>query len=101
MRTTLDIDDDILVAAKELAHRQACSLGRVVSQLTCQALTQGVTDGSGSSRPASQGHGNSGVGGYGELCIEQRVFCLADAARRRWPSGWCPSATGRQEIPLD
>ncbi len=64
MRTTLDIDDDILVAAKELARRQACSVGRVVSLLTRQALTQVGTDGSGSSGPVSPGPGTPGVGGF-------------------------------------
>jgi hypothetical protein len=33
--------------------------------------------------------------------IEQRVFCLADAARRQWPSERRPPASGRQKIPLD
>lgn len=38
---------------------------------------------------------------YGELSIKQRVFCLADAARRLWPSGRRRPASGRQKIPLD
>jgi predicted transcriptional regulator len=38
MRTTLDIDDDLLAAAKELARTQHTSAGRVVSQLLRQAL---------------------------------------------------------------
>lgn len=39
MRTTLDIDEDVLLAAKELAMRQNMSAGRVVSQLLRQVLT--------------------------------------------------------------
>lgn len=39
MRTTLDIDDDILAAAKELSRRQSMSAGKVLSQLARQALT--------------------------------------------------------------
>ncbi|WP_186407414.1 ribbon-helix-helix domain-containing protein [Candidatus Accumulibacter aalborgensis] len=39
MRTTLDIDDDVLAAAKELAGRRRLSAGQVVSQLLRQALT--------------------------------------------------------------
>ena len=39
MRTTLDIDDDLLTAAKELARRQGVSSGRIVSQLLRKALT--------------------------------------------------------------
>jgi hypothetical protein len=39
MRTTLDIDDDLLVAAKELARRQGGTTGQVVSQLLRNSLT--------------------------------------------------------------
>ena len=39
MRTTLDIDDDLLAAAKELSRQRNCSAGQVVSQLLRQALT--------------------------------------------------------------
>jgi hypothetical protein len=38
MRTTLDIDDDVLLAAKELARRQHCTAGEVVSELVRQGL---------------------------------------------------------------
>jgi hypothetical protein len=40
MRTTLDIDDDILLAAVEIARRRGLSLGKVVSNLVRQALAQ-------------------------------------------------------------
>jgi hypothetical protein len=39
MRTTLDIDEDVLLATKELAKRQNLSAGRVVSQLLRRVLT--------------------------------------------------------------
>lgn len=39
MRTTLDIDEDVLVAAKELARRQNLSAGQVVSQMLRRVLT--------------------------------------------------------------
>ncbi len=42
MRTTLDIEDDVLAAAKELARRQGLSAGKVVSQLLRSALSGGV-----------------------------------------------------------
>jgi hypothetical protein len=44
MRTTLDIDDDILEAAKELARLRGTSAGKVVSELVRKALepTAGV-----------------------------------------------------------
>ena len=39
MRTTLDIDEDVLQAAKELARQEKLSAGQVVSQLLRKALT--------------------------------------------------------------
>ncbi|MGE5836773.1 MAG: CopG family transcriptional regulator [Acidobacteriota bacterium] len=38
MRTTLDLDDDVLQAAKEIAGRRRTTAGRVVSDLVRQAL---------------------------------------------------------------
>lgn len=39
MRTTLDIDDDVLQAAKELARREKKTTGAIISELTRRALT--------------------------------------------------------------
>lgn len=39
MRTTLDIDEDVLAAAKELGRRQNLSAGQVVSHLLRKVLT--------------------------------------------------------------
>ena len=39
MRTTLDIDDDVLRAAKDLARRERKTAGRVISELARKALT--------------------------------------------------------------
>lgn len=38
MRTTLDIDDDVLQAAKEIAANRATTTGRVLSDLARKAL---------------------------------------------------------------
>ena len=38
MRTTLDIDPDVLEAAKELAARRKTTAGRVISELARNAL---------------------------------------------------------------
>ncbi len=43
MRTTLDIDDDLMAAAKELARRERSSAGKVVSRLLRQSLTGAPT----------------------------------------------------------
>lgn len=40
MRTTVDIEDDVLLAAKEIARQKGISLGRVLSELVRQSLTQ-------------------------------------------------------------
>lgn len=47
MRTTLDLDDDVVHAARELAAAERRSLGAVVSELARRGLTpaQVVTDG--------------------------------------------------------
>lgn len=40
MRTTLDIADDVLLAAKELARRERKTAGQVLSELARRALSQ-------------------------------------------------------------
>ena len=39
MRTTLEIDDDVVSEAKILARQKGVSLGRVISELVRQTLT--------------------------------------------------------------
>lgn len=39
MRTTLDIDDDVIAAARELAAEERCSIGAVISELARRGLT--------------------------------------------------------------
>jgi len=39
MRTTLDIEDDVLHAARERAQREKRSIGEVISELARRALT--------------------------------------------------------------
>ncbi len=41
MRTTLEIDDDVLMAAKELAAHRKSTAGKVLSELARQALHPG------------------------------------------------------------
>jgi hypothetical protein len=50
MRTTLDIDDDVLLAAKETAQRDKRSVGDVISDLARRALL------SGAAAPTQPGH---------------------------------------------
>jgi hypothetical protein len=56
MRTTLDIDDDRLLAAKEIARRERSTAGEVVSRLLRQALT-------GAPQPVARGR-QSAVAGF-------------------------------------
>lgn len=44
MRTTLDIADDVLLAAKELARREQSSAGAVISRLARVGLIAGGTE---------------------------------------------------------
>ena len=39
MRTTLDIDDDLLAATKEMARKEGATAGQVVSRLLRNSLT--------------------------------------------------------------
>lgn len=41
MRTTLDVDEDLLLAARDLAQQRRVSMGRVVSELLRKALKPG------------------------------------------------------------
>lgn len=46
MRTTVDIDDDVLLAAREIAQQRRVSMGKVLSDLSRQALMKGAVAGS-------------------------------------------------------
>ncbi|MGH2443560.1 MAG: CopG family transcriptional regulator [Chloroflexota bacterium] len=46
MRTTVDIDNDVLMAAREIAGRRGVSMGKVLSDLGRQALTHRIDGGS-------------------------------------------------------
>ncbi len=49
MRTTVDLEEDVLLAAKEIARQRGITVGRVLSDLARQALTRRV--------PVSTKHG--------------------------------------------
>ncbi len=40
MRTTVDIEDDVLLAAREIAQQRGLSIGKVLSDLARQSLLQ-------------------------------------------------------------
>jgi len=59
MRTTLDLDDDVLASAKEIAQRENKTAGQVLSALARQALTQG------SASPRAGATSRAGVAAFG------------------------------------
>ncbi len=59
MRTTLEIDDDVLAAAKELARRERSSAGAVLSKLARRALT-----GAAAPSPVPQAGSPRAIGGF-------------------------------------
>ena len=44
MRTTLDIEDDVLRAAKDLAEREDRTVGQIISELARRGLTAPLRD---------------------------------------------------------
>jgi hypothetical protein len=76
MRTTLDIDDDVLEAAKEVARRERKTLGEAVSRLARAGLNAPAPGGGGADPP--------GVAGFrpfprrGGLVTNERVDRLLD-----------------------
>lgn len=81
MRTTLDIEDDVLAAAKELARRQGTSAGQVVSRLLRAALNGSALPG----LPA--GELPPGVAGFrpfpaqtGQVVTNEQIDQLRDEA---------------------
>lgn len=42
MRTTLDLDEDVLLSAKAIARREGKTAGQVLSELARRALTAGA-----------------------------------------------------------
>ena len=81
MRTTLDIDDDLLAAAKEMARREGATAGRVVSRLLRDSLT-----GAGSVARAARGRRSATVAGFqpypakpGIVATDEQVNALRDA----------------------
>ncbi|MFT3819531.1 MAG: type II toxin-antitoxin system VapB family antitoxin [Rubrivivax sp.] len=75
MRTTLDIDDDLLAAAKELSRVQGRSAGQVVSALLRQALT-GQASPAAAARRGRAGAGS--VGGFQPFAARGRSVTNAD-----------------------
>ena len=79
MRTTIDIEDDILAAVKEMARREKVSAGRILSRLAREALTRCASP----EQPES-GSKDRSVGGFrpfssrGEVVTNEKIDRLRD-----------------------
>ena len=79
MRTTLDLDEDILLVAKELARRERSSAGAVISRLVRQQLTSSpLPAGSRAKAPAAVG-GFRPFASRGIVVTDENIDALRDA----------------------
>jgi len=75
MRTTLDIEDDVLQAAKELARREGGTAGQVISTLARRGLAALATP---PKKSASMRSGVPILTSRGEVVTLERVQKLID-----------------------
>jgi len=78
MRTTLDIDDDVLAAAKEMASRQRLSAGQVVSRLLRQAMSGLSSTGATTSDAARAVAGFQPFASQGILITDAQIDALRE-----------------------
>lgn len=77
MRTTLDIDPDVLSAVRELAQRRGASIGRVLSDLARQALIGGATP-LAAGEPAPSFHGFQPFPARGAVVDNETIYRIRD-----------------------
>lgn len=65
MRTTLDIADDVLFAAKEIARREKKSLGETISDLARKSFAQDSATRYPPTTPSNPMHVSDRLGSYG------------------------------------
>ena len=80
MRTTLDLDPDVLASAKEIARREGTTAGRVLSDLARCALTQGdvPTASRGAARRPATAFGFKPFARRGGVVTNERIQTLRD-----------------------
>jgi hypothetical protein len=61
MRTTLDLEEDVLMAAKEIARQRGVTVGKVMSDLARQALTREVAEATRNGLPIFPIQSNAGI----------------------------------------
>jgi len=78
MRTTLDIEDDVLQAAKELAQRGGGTAGQVISALARRGLASPAAASKNSSKSSSTRGGVPLLASRGEVVTLEHVQKLTD-----------------------
>ena len=79
MRTTLDIDDDVLQAAKDLARRQQIPAGQIISRLLRERLNGVMPDVAGAAaEPTVNAAGFRPLPSRGVLVSNELVNTLRD-----------------------
>jgi hypothetical protein len=78
MRTTLDIEDDVLQAAKELAQREGGTAGQVISALARRGLASPAAPSKKSSKSPGTRGGVPLLASRGEVVTLEHVQKLMD-----------------------
>lgn len=78
MRTTLDIDTDVLEAAKERARREGKTTGQLVSELLRRVMTQAPAGEAGGVSESSACYGFEPFASRGLLVSEELVARIRD-----------------------
>ncbi len=79
MRTTLDIEDDVLAAAKEMASRQRMSAGQLISRLLREAMSGTQRAGQADGGEARAVAGFLHFASQGVLITNAQIDALRDA----------------------
>lgn len=78
MRTTLDLDEDVLASAKEIARRENKTAGQVLSELARRALTQGASSPTAAKRAPAALHGFRPFASRGAVVTNALIQKLRD-----------------------
>jgi predicted transcriptional regulator len=78
MRTTLDIQDDVLAAVREIARQQHKTAGEVISALVRQALTGVAASAPGRVAEPAGVYGFQPFAANGKLVTNEEVDALRD-----------------------
>ena len=78
MRTTVDVDDDVLASIKEIARREKRTAGEVLSELARRGLTHGAANAAPSIQSAAAAVGFVPFASRGAVVSNELVQKLRD-----------------------